>query len=488
MFSILIVLGLEVIEELGCPEKLGEPIPFEARAEGGGTTTIGGQSFYGAKQEEETKPKPSNVPAQRNSGPSHGSSNIYPIEALSPYAHKWTIKARVTQKSDIRQWNKSTGSGKLFSVNLLDESGEIKATGFNLQCDQYYDLFQEGSVYYISSPCRVQIAKKQFTNLPNDYELTFEKDTVVEKAEDQASVPQVRFNFCNIAELQSVEKDATVDMVGVLKDVEEVAEITSKSSGKPFQKRELTFVDDSNFSVRVTVWGQTAQSFDAPLESVIAFRGVKVSDFGGRSLSLLSSGTMSVDPDVPEAHRLKGWYDSTGRNDNFATHKSTVGAATGQKNEDKLTIQVKDEGLGMSERPDYFNLKATIVYIKQDTFAYPACRSETCNKKVVSDVDGTWRCESCNVSHDRPEYRYVMSVNVCDHSSQLWLSCFDEVGRAIMGMTADQLMEMRESGDDAGVAAAFEAANCKKLVFRCSAKMDTFQESTRYAATAHLLI
>lgn len=44
-----------------------------------------------------------------------------------------------------------------------------------------YDLFQEGSVYYISSPCRVQIAKKQFSNLNNDYELTFEKDTIVEK-------------------------------------------------------------------------------------------------------------------------------------------------------------------------------------------------------------------------------------------------------------------------------------------------------------------
>ncbi len=72
----------------------------------------------------------------------------------------------------------------MFGINLLDESGEIKATGFNDQCDQLYDVFQEGSVYYISSPCRVQMAKKQFTNLNNDYELTFEKDTVVEKVSE----------------------------------------------------------------------------------------------------------------------------------------------------------------------------------------------------------------------------------------------------------------------------------------------------------------
>ncbi len=97
---------------------------------------------------------------------SNGNNVIYPIEALSPYAHKWTIKARVSSKSDIRTWHKASGEGKLFSVNLLDESGEIKATGFNEQCDQFYDVLNEGSVYYISTPCRVNLAKKQFTNLP----------------------------------------------------------------------------------------------------------------------------------------------------------------------------------------------------------------------------------------------------------------------------------------------------------------------------------
>ncbi|KAH6697614.1 replication factor-A protein [Plectosphaerella plurivora] len=465
--NVLIVLGLEVVEELGRPEKMGEPSAFEAKAET--TTTIPGSNFYGAKQEE-TKPKLSNIPSRAAPAQSHGggSSNIYPIEALSPYANKWTIKARVTQKSDIRTWHKPSGEGKLFSVNLLDESGEIKATAFNQQCDQFYELFQEGSVYYIHSPCKVQIAKKQFTNLPNDYELTFERDTQVEKAEDQTNVPQVRFNFCSISELQSVEKDATVDTVGILKEVDEVSEIVSKSTGKPYQKRELTLVDDSGFSVRVTVWGKIAQSFDAAPESVVAFKGVKVSDFNGRSLSLLSSGTMSVDPDIPEAHRLKGWYDSAGRTEAFASHRTAgLGAATGRPNEEKFAIQVKDEGLGMNEKPDYFSLKATIVYIKQDTFAYPACRSENCNKKVVDMQDGTWKCESCNVTHDRPQYRYVMSVNVCDHTSQLWLSCFDD------------LMDLRETGDDAAVTRAFENANCKKLAFRCSAKMDTFQDAQR---------
>ncbi|KAM5352484.1 hypothetical protein ACJ41O_005207 [Fusarium nematophilum] len=479
--NILVILDLEVIESLGIQEKIGEPVAVDAKApaqEG----AIAGGDFYGVKKEE-SKTQPQQFQQQQQSVPSrpamHGGSNIYPIEGLSPFAHKWTIKARVTSKSDIKTWHKATGEGKLFSVNLLDESGEIKATGFNEQCDAFYDRLQEGSVYYISTPCRVSLAKKQFSNLPNDYELTFERDTVIEKAEDQTNVPQVRFNFCSIQELQSVEKDNTVDVIGVLKEVGDIGEIVSKKDGRPFQKRELTLVDDTGYSVRVTVWGKTANSFDAPAESVVAFKGTKVSDFGGKSLSLLSSGTMSIDPDIPDAHRLKGWYDSAGRTDTFATHQNmaSMGNATGRKDEIKTIAQVKDENLGMDDQA-YYTIKATIVFIRQENFCYPACASQGCNKKVTSMGDGTWHCEKCNVSHEKPEYRYILSLNVADHTSHQWLSCFDDSGQKIMGRSADELMELKEA-DDNKFMAAFEEANCKKLTFRCRAKMDNFGEAQR---------
>ncbi|XXH03541.1 hypothetical protein Hte_009946 [Hypoxylon texense] len=479
--NILIILDLEVATELGAHDRIGEPQAFEPKAQSA-NATVGGSNFYGAKAETPAPVKSEPMSSRMGGVPNNASNTngnivIYPIEALSPYAHKWTIKARVTQKSDIRTWHKASGEGKLFSVNLLDESGEIKATGFNEQCDQYYDLLQEGQVYYISNPCRVSLAKKQFTNLPNDYELTFERDTVIEKAEDQTSVPQVRFAFVNIQELQSVEKDATVDVIGVLKEVGEVSQITAKSTGKPYDKRELTLVDDSQFSVRLTIWGKNATSFSVQPESIVAFKGVKVSDFGGRSLSLLSSGTMTVDPDIEEAHRLKGWYDSQGRGDNFNTHNMSMGSATGRQDQTKVISQVKEEALGMDETA-YFALKATIVYIKQENFAYPACSTENCNKKVIDQGDGTWRCEKCDIVHARPQYRYIMSVNVNDHTGQLWLSCFDDVGRVIMGMSADQLMDIKENDEDR-FPAVFEAANCTKLTFRCRAKMDQYGENQR---------
>lgn len=478
------------MEEYGECEKLGNPQALETEETASAApqqqqqqpAAISGNNFYGNKpqQQPQQQPPQRNLPSRTNA-PANGHSNLYPIEALSPYQHKWTIKARVTHKGDIKTWQNQKGEGKLFSVNFLDETGEIRATGFNEAVDSWYDLLEEGSVYYISSPCRVNLAKKQFSNVNNDYELTFERDTLIEKAEDTEGVPQVRYNFTTLSDLQSVDKDTTIDTIGILQQVGEVSEIVGKNSAKPYNKRELTLVDNTGYSVRLTIWGKTAQSFDTPVESVVAFKGVKVSDFNGRSLSLLSSGSMSVDPDIDDAHKLKGWYDAQGRNDNFQSHAQSLGGtsgASGRNDQYKSIQQIKDEQIGMSEQAEYFSVKGTIIYVKQENFCYPACSTEGCNKKVVETDPGEWRCEKCDKTHPKPDYRYIMSVNVSDHTGQMWLSCFDEVGRIIMGMGANELMQMKED-DERAATEAFAEANCKTLLFRCRAKMDTFQDQQR---------
>ncbi|KAG9244496.1 putative RFA1 protein [Calycina marina] len=477
---ILIVLDLEVIEHLGEMDKIGEPVALMVKEEQDikpMNTTISGDGFYGnsgGKPQQQQQQVQKSLPSRPT-----GNTSIYPIEGLSPYHNKWTIKARVTNKSDIKTWHKQTGDGKLFSVNLLDQSGEIKATGFNDQCDLLYEQLQEGSVYYISG-CKVQFAKKQFSTLPNDYELTFERDSVVEKAEDSDEVPQVQYNFSTVGDLQTIEKDATIDIIAVLKEVHEVSQIVSKTTSRPYDKRDLTIVDESGYSVRMTIWGKGAVSFDANPEAVVAFKGVKVGDFGGRSLSLLSSGSMAVDPDIPEAHRLKGWYDSNGRTNNFASHSNLASAvaAGGRTDVIKTIAEVRDENLGLNgEEADYFTTKATVVYVKNENFAYPGCMSEGCSKKVIDVGDG-WRCEKCNIVHPRPEYRYIMQASINDPFGQIYVSCFDDQARVILGRTADELMEMAEN-DPAAKDKVFEDSICKSYNFRCKAKMDTFQDQQR---------
>lgn len=271
------------------------------------------------------------------------------------------------------------------------------------------------------------MAKKQFSNLSHDYELTFERETDIEKVcisnksdicsltdcsqcdDADDGVPQMRFRFIEFANLEAVQKDAMIDVIGVVKEVGEVSTITSKTTQKPYSKRDLTLVDKTNFLVRLTIWGNVAQNWDTAPDEVIAFKGVKVSDYGGRTLSMLHSSTMTINPDIDEAHALRGWYDGQGRIENFQSHQglSSTSAAGGRKDPYKTLAQVKDENLGMGESPDYFVTKATVVYIKQDNISYPACMSGDCNKKVVQMDTNKWRCEKCDKTHPKPQHRCV---------------------------------------------------------------------------------
>lgn len=58
----------------------------------------------------------------------------------------------------------------------------------------------------------------------------------------------------------------------------------------------------------VNVWCIQAEKFDGSGEPVIAIKGAKLSDFGGRSLSASFSSTLMINPDIPEAYKLRGWW------------------------------------------------------------------------------------------------------------------------------------------------------------------------------------
>lgn len=59
---------------------------------------------------------------------------------------RWTIKARVSNKSVIRNYSNARGPGKLFSCDLVDQSGEIRATAFNAECDKLHSMLEIGEV------------------------------------------------------------------------------------------------------------------------------------------------------------------------------------------------------------------------------------------------------------------------------------------------------------------------------------------------------
>lgn len=87
-------------------------------------------------------PRPQTQSSANDSMVSFDGRATHPISALSPYQNKWVIKARVTTKSPIRTWSNAKGEGKLFSMDLMDESGQIRVTGFRDSVDKFYEMIE----------------------------------------------------------------------------------------------------------------------------------------------------------------------------------------------------------------------------------------------------------------------------------------------------------------------------------------------------------
>ncbi|KAJ1948415.1 Replication factor A protein 1, partial [Linderina pennispora] len=171
---VLIILDAEVIATLD--DRIGDPVKIGPE----GHEEKPDASRAAAQQPQQYKPAPPtnsnassflsrvdsnrpNVGMPTMSTLSGAPGAVAPIASLNPYNNKWVIRARVSQKSNIKEWHKESGSGKLFSVNLIDESGEIRATIFTRNVDKFFPLLEVGKVYYITQ-ARVSVARQQFSN------------------------------------------------------------------------------------------------------------------------------------------------------------------------------------------------------------------------------------------------------------------------------------------------------------------------------------
>ncbi|MEQ2166291.1 60S acidic ribosomal protein P1, partial [Goodea atripinnis] len=152
----------------------------------------------------------------------------------------------------------------------------------------------------------LKVANKQYTTLKNDYEMTLNTHSSIVPCEDSLGIPTVQCDFVPIEELENRDKDAIIDVIGVCKSADSVSRITTKAS-REVSKRAINLIDTSGKVVTVTLWGQEAEKFDDSGQPVVAIKGARLSDFGGRSLSVLFSSTIMVNPDIPEAFRLRAW-------------------------------------------------------------------------------------------------------------------------------------------------------------------------------------
>eukprot|EP00002_Diphylleia_rotans_P000475 TRINITY_DN1024_c0_g1_i6.p1 TRINITY_DN1024_c0_g1~~TRINITY_DN1024_c0_g1_i6.p1 ORF type:complete len:441 (-),score=94.41 TRINITY_DN1024_c0_g1_i6:113-1435(-) len=408
---------------------------------------------------------------------------VQPIASITTFNNKFTVKGRVTAKSDIRRFSNAKGEGKLFSIDLLDaEGGEIRMTMFNDLVDKYHPMIELDKVYIVSKGT-VKIADRRYSAVKNEYEVTLNSDSNIIPCGDDSNIQRLRFEIVPILSIEQQAVDSSIDVVGVVCKVGDVSSITGKTTGKQFSKRSLTLLDSSNATIELTLWGGLAENFTGAETDVVIAKSVRVGTYqNGKVLSTTNTSSLVVNADHPAVHSLRGWYENAAQSAPRVNLSSvqTQGQSGSRANDERKTLsQIKDENLGTGEKPDYFTSRGYVMFIKQDgVMYYPACPTEGCNKKVTQS-NGVYSCEKCGREYDRPEHRYILSLVLCDHTSSQWVSAYNDVGPAIMGDVADRIAEMKLAGDEKSLNDLVKAASYRPYVFRMMAKTETYQDEAK---------
>lgn len=418
---------------------------------------------------------------------------VLPISEISSYHNRWTIKARVTGKSQLRQFNKGISNGKVFSVDLLDKGGgEIRASFFNQAADKYLDILEVGKCYVLTKGS-VKVANRQYNQCNHRYELIFDKDALVAPAANDIEIKTMQFNFTDLRALQSKTLPATVALCGVVVSFKPLFSFKSRD-GKDLIKREVTVADDTATSIDITLWGERAQLPDATFEGkpLVAIKSVIVKEWnGGRAGSLLQDGLLEFKPTGVEAERILKWWSNGGSSTSFSAMSISGGlGGTARKAKDASLADIRRVSESLPENSDIYTVIARMCFVQttkqgqRQPLCYSACSAPRegtqllCNKRV----DESGRCPVCG-SIGKGVARLNVRFKFVDFADSIWATTFHEGAESILGKSGQEILDLeKHSGSDGTEVDEFLKQRYylgvpHQLTIR--AKTETYQNETR---------
>lgn len=113
----------------------------------------------------------------------------------------WTVKGRVSNKFPIRTWSNPRGSGKIFTIVIIDQHGdEIEAKFFNEAADVFHDTIELGKVYLFANGM-LKPANPKFSSVPHSHIITFGTNARITEVENDASITIAKFNVVQLSEV-----------------------------------------------------------------------------------------------------------------------------------------------------------------------------------------------------------------------------------------------------------------------------------------------
>jgi len=117
---------------------------------------------------------------------------------------------------------------------------------------------------------------------------------------------------------------------------------------------------------------------------------------------------------------------------------------------------------------------------------YKAVPLPTQRHKVV-ERNGKYFCQATDIEYDTYVPRFILTLLGADSTSSQFLSVFDDLGPAILGVDAKRVEQLREgpSANEQQFNAVFSAALHQRFVMKIKAKEDRYGDSQKLKLTVY---
>ena len=102
---------------------------------------------------------------------------------------------------------------------------------------------------------------------------------------------------------------------------------------------------------------------------------------------------------------------------------------------------------------------------------------------IANNGDGTWRCDRCDRAIAECDYRYLLSVQVQDHTGVTWITAFQEAGEEIIGVSAKELY-MWKQDEDPRYRDVIQKLLFSQYLFKLKVKEENYNDELRVKCTA----
>lgn len=265
------------------------------------------------------------------------SSKILKISELNPRDRYWSFKALLTKVSPVKNARNSK-KNRYKRLQFVDATGAIEALVLGLHCDEPNIKELEGKqVYQISGGDLVLSAlKNRFWQAENQipFDLVVNSSTsfkqlLIREAEhmgvscflnpdDHIGPGGFSLKYPCLYKLNRLHLKKPFDLINVIGVVYKVGSFVHVQSRenpqKNYQLRRITLIDETEKAIEVTLWDQRAKDFCYPVGSILFFQNVRISDYGGISLTVnKNTGFIEFrkeDDNIENSKNLRDWWNS----------------------------------------------------------------------------------------------------------------------------------------------------------------------------------